>query len=141
MSTLTNTRKAVATMANALRKQGYTLSEAFKKAWRRVKATMTFRAVGVTFDKRQDALRWFGQYKGVTVTLQREPNNPYDANAIRIDLHYGRFWDAIGYVNRNLAEALAKVMDKGIEVKAELVSIIGGYNDRSTLGALINVSV
>ncbi|NBH99812.1 hypothetical protein D7Y41_33025 [Anaerotruncus sp. 1XD22-93] len=41
MKQITKVRKAVCVMANQLKKAGYTLSEAFKKAWRRVKLTMT----------------------------------------------------------------------------------------------------
>lgn len=41
MKQITKVRKAVCVMANQLKKAGYTLSEAFKKAWRRGKLTMT----------------------------------------------------------------------------------------------------
>ena len=37
MEQITKIRKAVATMANQLHKLGYSLSQAFKTAWRRVK--------------------------------------------------------------------------------------------------------
>ena len=53
MEQITRTRKAVATMANQLRKLGYSLSNAFKTAWRRIKEGMTVRVQGVTFDNRQ----------------------------------------------------------------------------------------
>ena len=33
MKQITNMRKAVCTMANELKKAGYSLSDAFKKAW------------------------------------------------------------------------------------------------------------
>ena len=41
MKQITNIRKAVCIMANQLKKAGYSLSEAFKKSWRRVKLSMT----------------------------------------------------------------------------------------------------
>lgn len=41
MKQITNTRKAVCVMANELKKAGYSLSQAFRKAWRRVKLSMT----------------------------------------------------------------------------------------------------
>ena len=41
MKQITKTRKTVCAMANELRKAGYSLSQAFKKAWNRVKLSMT----------------------------------------------------------------------------------------------------
>lgn len=43
MKHITQIRKAVCTIANNLRKAGYSLSEAFKMAWHRVRETK-FRA-------------------------------------------------------------------------------------------------
>lgn len=58
MKQITNIRKAVCTMANELKKEGYTLSQAFRKAWRRIKLSMKIRAVGTqqgTFRKDWDS--------------------------------------------------------------------------------------
>ncbi len=76
-------------MANELEKSGYSLSEAFRKAWRRVKLTMSIRVVGVSFENRQERLHFLKQFKpeDLTVTLEREPENKFDANAIRIRVH------------------------------------------------------
>lgn len=137
-NSIQNTRRAVATMANALRKTGLTLSEAWKKAWRRIKATMTFRAVGVTFENRQSILRWFSQFQNLTATLEREADNKHDANAIKIVLHAEGKRGCIGYVNRTLAETLAKVIDKGVELRAS-ASIIGGYDYKEQLGCLVTI--
>lgn len=41
MKQITKVRKGVCAMANQLRKAGYSLKEAFKKAWQRVKLSMT----------------------------------------------------------------------------------------------------
>ena len=56
MKQITKTRKTVCAMANELRKAGYSLSQAFKKAWNRVKLSMTIRAAGTTFENRQERL-------------------------------------------------------------------------------------
>lgn len=48
MKQITNIRKAVCVMANQLKKAGYSLSEAFKKAWRRVKFSMTIMSLSGT---------------------------------------------------------------------------------------------
>ncbi len=53
MRDINKIRKAVATMANQLHKLRYSLSQAFKTAWKRVKESMTCRVSGVTYEKRQ----------------------------------------------------------------------------------------
>ena len=117
MKQITKTRKAVCVMANQLRKAGYSLKEAFKKAWRRIKLSMTVRAAGTTFENRQERLRFLQQFQqeDLSVTLEREPNNRYDCNAIRIVVHIKPIHckTLIGYIPRGLA----KVIDMGIEVK------------------------
>ena len=141
MKQITKTRKAVCTMANQLRKAGYSLKEAFKKAWRRIKLSMTVRAAGTTFENRQERLRFLQQFQqeDLTVTLEREPNNKYDCNAIQIVVHIKPIHckTLIGYIPRELA----KVIDMGIEVKASFMGIIGGYGYKETLGALLNITV
>lgn len=62
MKKITNIRKSVCIMANELKKAGYTLSQAFKKAWRRVKLQMTIRAAGTTFENRQERLEFLKQF-------------------------------------------------------------------------------
>ena len=42
---------------------------------------------------------------------------------------------------RALAEGLAKVIDMGIQVKASLMGIIGGYSYKETLGVLIDIAI
>lgn len=142
---ITNIRKAVCIIANDLRKAGYTLSQAFKQAWRRVKARMTFRAAGVTYDMRQEKLKYLAGFrlKDIRIRLIRQQDNPYDRNAIQIaaDLLPTEETSVIGYVPKTIAGELAKAMDKGIAVSVDLLGIIGGYSYKETYGALINVTV
>ena len=86
MKQITKVRKSVCAMANQLRKAGYSLKEAFKKAWQRVKLSMTVRAAGTTFENRQERLAFLQQFKpeDLTVTLEREKENKFDCNAIQI---------------------------------------------------------
>lgn len=145
MKKITNIRKAVCVMANQLKKAGYTLSEAFKKAWRRVKLTMTIRAAGTTFENRQERIQFLKQFQpeDLSITLEREPENKFDSNAIQIVVHIKPISrkTVIGYVPRGLAKELAKVMDAGIHAAASLVQIIGGYSYKESLGALINITI
>ena len=141
MKQITNIRKAVCVMANQLKKAGYSLSEAFRKAWRRVKLSMTIRAAGTSFENRQERLSFLRQFspEDLSVTLEREPDNRYDQNAICIVVHIRsiRRRTVIGYVPKELARELAKVIDMGIQVKAFLMQIIGGYSYKESLGALV----
>ncbi len=145
MKQITKVRKAVCTMANQLRKAGYSLRDAFKKAWQRVKLSMTIRAAGVTFSNRQERLQFLKQFKpeDLTVTLEREKENKFDGSAIQIVVHIKpiRRRTVIGYVPKGLAGELSKVIDMGIQVKASLMRIIGGYSYKESLGALINIAV
>lgn len=138
-------RKAVCIMANELKKAGYSLSQAFKTAWKRVKFSMTIRAAGTTFGNRQECLNFLKQFRqnDLSVTLEREPDNEYDNNAIQIVVHILSLSKrtVIGYVPKELARELVKVLDMGIQVKASLMQIIGGYSYKETLGALINIAI
>ena len=145
MKQITKVRKTVCAMANQLRKAGYSLKDAFKKAWQRVKLSMTVRAAGVSFENRQERLAFLQQFKpeDLTVTLEREKENKFDCNAIQIVVHIKTISrrTIIGYIPKGLARELSKVLDMGIQVKATLMQIIGGYGWKESLGALINITV
>lgn len=142
---ITNIRKAVCTIANNLKKSGYTLSQAFKRAWRKVKSNITFRAAGVTYNQRQEQLKYLAEFqqKDISIRLIREQNNPYDSNAIRIEVNLLPTEEStiIGYVPKGLAGELARAIDKGITVTAAFLGIIGGYSYKETYGALLNVTI
>lgn len=142
MKQITRIRKAVCIMANELKKEGYTLAQAFRKAWNRIKLTMTVRAAGTTLENRQERLAFLKQFApdDLSVTLAREAKR---ANAIQIIVHIHSISrkTVIGYVPAGLARELSKVMDMGIRVKASLMQILGGYSYKTTLGALVNISV
>ena len=145
MKQITKVRKTVCAMANQLRKAGYSLKDAFKKAWQRVKLSMTVRAAGVSFENRQERLAFLQQFKpeDLTVTLEREKENKFDGNAIQIVVHIKPISrrTIIAYIPKGLARELSKVLDMGIQVKATLMQIIGGYGWKESLGALINITV
>ena len=145
MKQITKVRKTVCAMANQLRKAGYSLKDAFKKAWQRVKLSMTVRAAGTTFENRQERLAFLKQFKpkDLTVTLEREKKNKFDCNAIQIVVHIKpiRRRTVIGYVPSKLARELSEVLDMGIQVKATLMQIIGGYAYKENLGALVSIVI
>ena len=47
-------------------------------------------------------------HPGEFVTLVREPNNPYDRNAIRVDNMHGQ---KVGHVNKEAAAKLSRLLD------------------------------
>lgn len=145
MKQITKIRKAVCIMANKLKRAGYTLSDAFRKAWKQVRLSMMIKAAGVTFENRQERLEFLKRFRpnDLTVTLEREPDSRHDSNAIKIVVHILPLSrrTVIGYVPRRIAGSLKDIMDMGIQVKAALVSIIGGYSYKESLGALIKIMV
>lgn len=145
MKQITKIRKAVCIMANELKKSGYSLSQAFKKAWKRAKLSMIIRAAGTTFKNRQERIQFIQQFKpeDLSVTLEREPSNTYDTNAIKIVIHILSIAKkaVVGYIPKGLAGELAKVIDAGIQIKASLIQIIGGYSYKETRGVLVNITI
>lgn len=61
-------------------------------------------------------------YDGCELELVREPDNQYDANAIKVYAHD----EHIGYINAQLAKDLARKMDNGINIEASIDEITGG---------------
>lgn len=105
MKQITTTRKAVATMANQLRKLGYTLSKAFKTAWRRIKQGMTVKAQGVTFGNRQNLLQFIAGRKPeeLTTYLRRDMVNTFDKYAVAVVVGIKGIGHAhIGYLPKGL---------------------------------------
>lgn len=141
---IVNIRKAVCIMANELHKAGYSLSRAFKKAWRTAKGT-AIKAAGVTYEGRQEVLKYLSQFRpeNLTVTLERDTDNTYDRNAIRIVVHipYLKKKAKIGYVPKAYSSEIARLMDQGVNVRARLLGIIGGYSYKETYGALLDLAI
>ena len=77
---------------------------------------------------------WFSAWceEGDPLTLEREPNNPQDPNAIKV-LHEGRL---LGYINREAAQTLAPTLDAGRTVEATLDGLWDYGQYASTNGAI-----
>ena len=76
---------------------------------------ITTRLSGVSFGNAQKNIRMFGCEDIGTYALAREPENPHDANAIRVSV--GEF--SMGYVPKQIARWLAPRMDEGMRFRAE----------------------
>lgn len=145
MKQITKLRKTVCIIANELKKMGYSLSQAFKKAWQQVKSPMVIRAAGTTFENRQERIKFLKSFHhdDLTITLEREPSNQIDSNAIQIVVHIKSISrkTVIGYVPKETARGISKVIDMGIQVNASLMQFIGGYRYKESLGVLICVGI
>ena len=73
---------------------------------------------GVTIDDAQENIKKFGCRDIGSFALVREPNNPHDPNAIRVEI--GGLY--LGYVPRHIAKDLAPQMDAGKNLFALFVS-------------------
>lgn len=79
---------------------------------------ITTKLSGVSFGDAQKNIKMFGCEDIGTYALIREPENPHDANAIRVDV--GGYF--MGYVPSRIAEQLAPEMDSGRRFHAEYLS-------------------
>ncbi len=89
---------------------------------------------GVTFEGRQEVLAAVGE--GTPLRLERQRDNPYDANAIAVFTPDGV---QAGFLNRRLAAVLAPAMDAGAEYDVEASGATGGEDGRN-LGMNVLVS-
>ncbi len=95
------------------------------------------KVVGVSFEGRQDSIA--GLSEGVELALQRQPENPYDANAIAVC--FGTF--QLGFLRREIAARIAPKIDGGTRYRAFISALTGGglTNDGSERNRGINIVV
>lgn len=78
---------------------------------------------GISFEGRQALIQ--GLKAGVGLILQRQPDNAFDKNAIKILTKEG---EHLGFINRQLAAELAPAMDKGNKYGAFITEITGSQD-------------
>jgi hypothetical protein len=78
---------------------------------------------------------WEGIKRGDALTLAREPSNPHDPNAVRIEWR-GRM---LGYVPRKDVVDLARQMDHGARVVARVTELNKAANGRHRISYEISV--
>lgn len=98
-----------------------------------------YNVVGVTFEHRQDILSNFyktyrhgGYYN---VALIKEDDNPYDKNAISVNLEVNGKVECVGFISKNENVELRTMMDNIIDAKVHSI----GPNRNSDLGLNIDV--
>ena len=145
MKPITRIRKQVTTIANRINKKLNDLSASFKQAWQIVKGReLVSKVAGVTFNNRQAALKKLDRHEAssVNVSLEREASNPFDNNAVKVNVSVkdGKPYH-LGYIPKDLAALIAPVLDKGIGLIARFKGVTGGYYEDMHHGALITVEM
>lgn len=89
-------------------------------------STEVYSVVGVTFDHRQDILsNFYKNYRhgGIyEIFLNKEDDNPYDANAISVSLELNGKLEQVGYIPKNKNVELRKKMS---EIKSSKIKSMG----------------
>lgn len=108
--------------------------------WRTVRfiAPLRFSKLrGVTFGNFQEILRRLSGYRAsdIRLTFQREPDNPYDPNAILVVATVrNKGMAGVGYLSREISSWLAPQLDSGREVVVMLDCITGVKREGGFLG-------
>ncbi len=101
------------------------------------KQVVETRVAGVTYENRQPVIA--AMEKSEQIILEREPDNPFDCNAISVKRKNGF---CIGYLPRQEAERLAGDFDAyGKPVQGTVTAILGKYLIDSFLGLRIRFSI
>jgi len=91
------------------------------------------KVVGVTFEGRQEVVAKL--QVGEKILCRREPTNPFDDNAIRVERLDG---EQIGFINRFLAADLAMIFDtQGEPVPGSVTQLTGSLSAGYRLGVWI----
>ena len=78
-----------------------------------------------------------GCREGENLILKREPKNRYDANAVAVLRENG---NQIGYLSRDDAEWVVRIMDDGDEVEARIKWITGGTAEKPSYGMVVDIN-
>ena len=78
---------------------------------------------------------WDRMKVGDTLTLAREPTNPHDPNAVKLEWQ-GRM---LGYVPKRDNTDLARQMDHGAKVEARITELTRAANGRRRMSYVIHV--
>ena len=97
----------------------------------------TVKVVGVTYEGRQAIVAQLEV--GEELFLVREPFNAYDPNAIRVERNNKQ---QVGYIDRYLAAQISSNLDElEYNLPAQVVELLGGYSDYSSLGVRIEFRI
>lgn len=129
--------------ANRLVKQGYTRSEAMKKAWALAKLPeISVKVKGTaSADNRQKALERLTHYNvsDVMFRIAADTTNEYDSNAVAVIATVkGKGSFLIGYLPKELAADVSPMLRAGITAMTS-GAVTGGYEPYMNYGARITL--
>ncbi|MEO6835468.1 MAG: helicase-related protein [Candidatus Tumulicola sp.] len=101
-------------------------AEYLRDRYARIADAVTFhtKVAGVSFEGRQDTIE--GLSVGARLELERQPENPYDANAIAV--RYGNLH--LGFIKKGIAAHIAPAIDAGARYRARVASLTGGGGEK-----------
>lgn len=77
--------------------------------------------------------------EGDALRLERDPDNPYDKNAIKVCLQSG---EQIGWLSKELASNMTALMKGGYQIAAEITDLTGGgFLSKKTRGCNIKITI
>lgn len=129
--------------ANYLVSTGMPRSTAFKAAWLMAKRGGVTKVSGVTYNNRQRLIERLSSYRPelVSITLRQDKANHYDNQAVAVVASVkGKGSATIGYIPATTARTLSRLMDRGLDLKASLDRVVGGYQGYS-YGARLRVAI
>ncbi len=138
-------RKKVMQIANRLHyKSGLDRSTALVKAWRLIRThAVSTRVAGTSFDNRQNVLFLKSyQPEQISIKLVRDRQNTFDTNAVAVVAAVkGKVSAVIGYLPKAVASVVAVIIDKGLNILSDTLSIVGGYAGHENYGARIVIRI
>ncbi len=90
------------------------------------------KVAGVTFENRQEIVA--GLQDGEKLNLVREPNNPHDCNAVRVENSSAL---QVGYLNARLAKHFAPLLDRGEHYLVCVSQVTGGQDKNYGVNIII----
>ena len=139
-----NIRKAVCTLANALKKLSDTvdtLSEAFKRAWGHVKGNITTTVYGRASYTNEE-MKKLGC--PAVLEIRREHCGIFGKEiesksvAVWVSINGERAY-RLGYIATGLARYVAKLLDNGVKLTAEWLGTTGGTLHNPNVGASVDI--
>ena len=145
MNAISKIKSKVMTMANRFVRQGYSRSNAMKKAWGVAKnPDISTKVKGVTMNRRQEAIAHLTRYSAadISITLERESDNATDRNAVAVIATVkGKGSYKMGYVPKYLAMVIAPLMDAHKAVTAAFREVRGGERAKLNYGLAIAIRI
>lgn len=80
---------------------------------------------------------WKRLEPGRALDLKREPDNPYDYDAVEV-YHEN---EKIGYIPRSDSMIIAQLMDRGVDVRAKISRIRDNENPNRRIGVAVELTV